>query len=82
MVRRAVSALRSAHDRCPRAPGHPDRHPRTAARLPRPPSGWTPLALLKHLVFVERRWLRWGFAGEHVDPSWGENDPDEAVPSR
>ncbi|MFD0506049.1 hypothetical protein ACFQ0G_30760 [Streptomyces chiangmaiensis] len=31
---------------------------------------------------MERRWLRWGFAGEHVDPSWGENDPDEAVPSR
>ncbi|MER5913210.1 DinB family protein [Streptomyces sp. NPDC001982] len=44
-------------------------------RTSRLPSGWTPLALLKHLAFVERRWLRWGFAAEHVDPIWGESDP-------
>jgi hypothetical protein len=40
------------------------------------PSGWAPLALLKHLAFVERRWFRWGFAAEQVDPVWGEADPD------
>jgi hypothetical protein len=39
------------------------------------PSGWTPLALLKHLAFVERRWFRWGFTAEDVDPVWGEIDP-------
>ncbi|WP_052865319.1 DinB family protein [Streptomyces niger] len=45
-------------------------------RTSRLPSGWTPLAMLKHLAFVERRWLRWGFAGEQVDPVWGETDPE------
>ena len=25
------------------------------------PSGWSPLGLLKHLVFVERRWMQLGF---------------------
>ncbi|PKV93841.1 uncharacterized protein DUF664 [Amycolatopsis echigonensis] len=45
-------------------------------RTSRLPSGWTPLELLKHLAFVERRWLRWGFAGENVDPVWGESDPE------
>ncbi len=24
------------------------------------PSGWTPLGMLAHLVFMERRWLVWG----------------------
>lgn len=36
------------------------------------PSGWSPLELLKHLVFMERRWLRWGFTGEQVEHPWGE----------
>ncbi|MFC7308223.1 DinB family protein [Streptomyces monticola] len=45
-------------------------------RNSRLPSGWAPLALLKHLAFVERRWFRWGFAAEQVDPIWGEEDPD------
>ncbi|WP_235079627.1 DinB family protein [Amycolatopsis orientalis] len=45
-------------------------------RTSRLPSGWTPLELLKHLAFVERRWMRWGFRGEHVDPIWGETDPE------
>ncbi|WP_370933862.1 DinB family protein [Amycolatopsis sp. cg13] len=45
-------------------------------RTSRLPSGWTPLELLKHLAFVERRWLRWGFLGEDMDPVWGENDPE------
>jgi hypothetical protein len=31
------------------------------------PSGWTPLSLLKHLTFVEMRWLEWGFDGVSVD---------------
>ncbi|WP_040702605.1 DinB family protein [Nocardiopsis ganjiahuensis] len=45
-------------------------------RNSRLPSGWAPLALLKHLAFVERRWFRWGFAAEQVDPVWGDEDPD------
>ncbi|MFB4424140.1 DinB family protein [Streptomyces sp. QL37] len=45
-------------------------------RNSRLPSGWTPLALLKHLAFVERRWLRWGFTAEQVDSPWGDEDPD------
>jgi uncharacterized protein DUF664 len=40
------------------------------------PSGWAPLAMLKHLAFVERRWFQWGFAAEQVDPVWGERSPD------
>jgi hypothetical protein len=40
------------------------------------PSGWTPLELLKHLAYVERRWLRWGFAAEPVDEPWGDEGPD------
>jgi hypothetical protein len=43
------------------------------------PSGWSPLALLRHLAFVERRWLRWGFAAEAVDPVAGDRDPDTGV---
>lgn len=41
------------------------------ARTSRLPSGWTPVELLKHLVFMERRWLRWGFAAEAVPEPWG-----------
>ncbi|MFJ4413994.1 DinB family protein [Streptomyces sp. NPDC088925] len=42
------------------------------------PSGWSPLELLKHLAYVERRWLRWGFLGEEMDEptAWGDNDPE------
>jgi hypothetical protein len=43
------------------------------------PSGWSPLALLRHLAFVERRWFRWGFAAEAVDPISGDRDPDTGV---
>jgi hypothetical protein len=42
-------------------------------------SGWSPLALLRHLAFVERRWFRWGFAAEAVDPVFGDRDPDTHV---
>jgi len=40
------------------------------------PSGWTPLELLRHLVFVERRWMVWGFAAEPVPDPWGDHDPE------
>ncbi|TDW18541.1 DinB family protein [Kribbella kalugense] len=42
------------------------------------PSGWSPLELLKHLVFMERRWLRWGFTAEQVEQPWGDSadNPD------
>jgi hypothetical protein len=40
------------------------------------PSGWSPLGLLKHLVFVERRWMQWGFAAEQIPDPWGDHDPD------
>jgi hypothetical protein len=47
-------------------------------RTSRLPSGWTPLELLKHLVFMERRWLRWGFTAEQVEHPWGDSadNPD------
>ena len=42
------------------------------------PSGWSPLGLLKHLVFVERRWMEWGFEADQVADPWGDHDPDSA----
>jgi hypothetical protein len=42
-------------------------------RTSRLPSGWTPLELLKHLTFAERRWIVWGFEGRSVDDPWGDN---------
>jgi uncharacterized damage-inducible protein DinB len=36
------------------------------------PSGWTPIELLKHLRYVERRWLEWGFEGHQVPDPWGD----------
>jgi uncharacterized damage-inducible protein DinB len=41
-------------------------------RTSRLPSGWTPLELLQHLVFVERRWLVWGFLGRPMAEPWGD----------
>jgi hypothetical protein len=41
-------------------------------RTSRVPSGWSPLALVKHLTFVERRWLVWGFEGQSVPETWGD----------
>ena len=52
--------------------GLPDQELRSS----RLPSGWTPLELLKHLAYVERRWLRWGFMAEPVDAPWGDQGPD------
>ena len=40
------------------------------------PSGWSPPGLLKHLVYVERRWMRWGFEAEQVPDPWGDHDPN------
>lgn len=42
-------------------------------RAPVVPSGWSPLELVKHLAYMERRWLRWGFLGEQVHEPWGDN---------
>lgn len=41
-------------------------------RRSRVPSGWTPLELLRHLTYVERRWLEWGFEGHQVADPWGD----------
>ena len=35
-------------------------------RAPVAPLGWSPLGLIQHLGWVERRWMRWGFAAEDV----------------
>lgn len=37
------------------------------------PSQWTPLGLVKHLTFVEMRWLEWGFEGANVPDPWGDH---------
>jgi uncharacterized protein DUF664 len=49
-------------------------------RTSRVPSGWSPLGLLKHLVYMERRWTVWGFLAEPVDDPWGDADPDHDGP--
>ena len=54
------------------------------------PSGWSPLELVKHVTYVEMRWLEWGFEGAQVEDPWGDGrddrwhvgtdeDPDEVV---
>lgn len=55
-------------------------------RRTRLPSGWTPLELLKHLTYMERRWLEWGFEGQPVADPWGDErdgrwyvGPDETL---
>ncbi|MCW3844951.1 DinB family protein [Micromonospora yasonensis] len=48
----------------------------TQARTARVPSGWTPVELVKHLTFMERRWLLWGFLGEPVPDPWGDRTDD------
>jgi hypothetical protein len=35
-------------------------------RTPIEPMGWSPLGLVQHLGWVERRWLRWGFKAEQI----------------
>ncbi len=36
------------------------------------PSGWSPLELVHHLAWVERRWLVWGFEGHDLPDPWGD----------
>ena len=51
------------------------------ARRSRAPSGWTPLELVRHLTFMERRWFLWGFEGERIpDPFGDEVDGRWVVP--
>jgi uncharacterized damage-inducible protein DinB len=45
-------------------------------RRSRLPSGWTPLELLKHLRYVELRWIEWGFQGSQVADPWGDRRAD------
>src|ERR1700734_3109308 len=55
-------------------------------RRSRLPSGWTPLELVKHLTYVERRWLEGGFEGRAGADPWGDQrddrwyvEPDETL---
>lgn len=58
-------------------------------RASRLPSGWVPIELLKHLGYVEMRWLEWGFEGRRdVGDPWGDQRdgrwyvaPDETLAS-
>ncbi len=45
-------------------------------RASRLPSGWTPIELLKHLRYVELRWLEWGFEGRAAADPWGDRKDD------
>jgi uncharacterized damage-inducible protein DinB len=62
--------------------------PPEALRTSMLPSGWAPIELLKHLRYVERRWLEWGFEGHPVADPWGDQQdgrwyvgPDESLPA-
>jgi uncharacterized damage-inducible protein DinB len=50
--------------------------PADELRRSRLPSGWTPLELVKHLTYVELRWLQWGFDGQAVPDPWGDQRDD------
>jgi hypothetical protein len=50
--------------------------PEDEVRRSRLPSGWTPLELLKHLRYVELRWIEWGFRGRDVGDPWGDRRGD------
>jgi uncharacterized damage-inducible protein DinB len=52
------------------------------------PTDWTALELVKHLTYVEMRWLEWGFEGQSVDEPWGDHvgdhwciSPDDSLDS-
>jgi uncharacterized damage-inducible protein DinB len=47
--------------------------PDAELRRPLLPSGWTPLELLQHLAYMERRWFTWGFLGEPVADPWADS---------
>lgn len=46
-------------------------------RTPLGPPTWAPLGLVRHLSFVERRWMRWGFAAQDVVPYLPNGEPTE-----
>jgi len=46
--------------------------PPDALRTSRLLSGWAPIELIKHLAYVEMRWLEWGFEGQDRIDVWGE----------
>jgi uncharacterized damage-inducible protein DinB len=50
--------------------------PETERRSSRLASGWTPLELVKHLRYVELRWIEWGFQGRDVGDPWGDRRDD------
>jgi uncharacterized damage-inducible protein DinB len=50
--------------------------PEAELRSSRLPSGWTPLELLKHLRYMERRWLEWGFEGQAMADPWADRRDD------
>lgn len=50
--------------------------PDADARTSRLPSGWTPAELVKHVTFVELRWLDWGFLGNPFGDPWGDQRDD------
>ena len=49
-----------------------DGLPDSERRGSRLPSGWTPIELMKHLTYVEMRWLEWGFEGRDVPDPWAD----------
>ncbi|MEU4427489.1 DUF664 domain-containing protein [Actinoplanes sp. NPDC024001] len=50
--------------------------PEPELRSSRLASGWTPLELVKHLRWVELRWIEWGFQGRAVPDPWGDRRDD------
>jgi len=53
--------------------GKLERLPSAESRASRLPSGWTPIQMLKHLAYVEMRWLEWGFEGRYVADPWADS---------
>jgi uncharacterized damage-inducible protein DinB len=54
-----------------------DGLPEAELRSSRVPSGWNLLELVKHLTYMERRWLVWGFRAEAVSMPYGDEDGQE-----
>jgi uncharacterized damage-inducible protein DinB len=60
--------------------------PPAELRASRLMSGWTPIELIKHLHYVELRWLEWGFEGQDRTDAWDDRrdgrwyvGPDETL---
>jgi uncharacterized damage-inducible protein DinB len=47
--------------------------PSDEVRRSRLASGWTPISLLKHVTYVERRWIVWGFEGKDIGEPWADS---------